>query len=79
MLNMVERNQTRSVSAGVEQRTVTFLQGVTADIHALLQGYGYQPFKPDQAGRLRFCNTGCRDRFQKAVEHFEAALRTLAE
>jgi len=21
-----------------------------------------------------FCNTGCRDRFQRAVEHFEAAL-----
>jgi hypothetical protein len=23
-----------------------------------------------------FCNTGCRDKFEKAVQHFEGALQT---
>lgn len=26
-----------------------------------------------------FCNTGCRDRFQRAVDHFEAALSKMAD
>ena len=26
-----------------------------------------------------FCNTGCRDKFQQATEHFEAALKANAD
>ncbi|MBZ9656123.1 glutathione S-transferase [Phyllobacterium lublinensis] len=26
-----------------------------------------------------FCNTGCRDKFEKATNHFEAALARLAQ
>ena len=40
-----------------------------------------KPVSPDSLTRYRgqvvgFCNTGCRDKFEKAVAHFEHALAT---
>ena len=42
-----------------------------------------KPIAPDSLTRYRgavvgFCNPGCRDKFEKAVGHFEQALRSPA-
>jgi hypothetical protein len=38
-----------------------------------------EPIRPDSLTRYRghvvgFCNPGCRDKFARAIQHFEAAL-----